>query len=103
MVAALAESVHFVEQNPEKAKASVSKVLRIKDEDALQASYDAYAKRLINRRMIVPVNAVTEAVEMAREAGAKTTRKGPELMDNSFAENLDKSGFLRELWGGKVP
>jgi ABC-type nitrate/sulfonate/bicarbonate transport system substrate-binding protein len=45
MVAAFAEAVRFVEDNPDKAKASVSRVLRLKDEDALQASYDAYAKK----------------------------------------------------------
>ena len=103
MVAAFAEAVRFVEDNPDKAKASVSKVLRLKDEDALQASYDAYAKRLINRRMIVPVNAVTEGVEIVRESGTKVIKKATELLDNSFAENLEKSGFLKEVWGGRMP
>jgi len=103
MVAALAEAVHFVEHNPEKAKASAGKALKLKDEEALQSSYDAYAKRLINRRLIVPVNAVTEAVEIARDSGTKVTKKGTDVIDNSFAENLEKSGFLKELWSGKVP
>ncbi len=103
MVAAFAETVRFVEDNPDKAKASVSRVLRLKDEDALQASYDAYAKRLINRRMIVPVNAVMEGVEIVRESGTKVTKKATELIDNSFAENLEKSGFLKEVWGGRMP
>src|ERR1700675_1661612 len=49
-VAAMAESVQFVEKNPDKAKASVGKALKLKDEDALQSSYDAYAKSIINRR-----------------------------------------------------
>lgn len=103
-VAALAETVHFVEVNPEKAKASVAKALRVKDEDVLQSSYDAYAKKLINRRLIVPVRAVAESVEVAKEAGTKVTKKPTELFDNSFAENLEKTGFLRELWGGgKIP
>jgi len=102
MVAAFAEAVRFVEENREKAKASVSKVLRLKDEMALQASYDAYAKRLMNRRVIVRVNAVTEGVEIVRESGTKITKKATYLIDNSFAENLEKSGFLKELWGGKI-
>jgi len=102
MVAAFAEAVQFVEANPEKAKASVSKVLRIKDDDALQASYDAYAKRLINRRMLVPVNAVAEGVEIVRESATKVTKKASEMVDNSFAENLERSGYLKELWGGKA-
>jgi NitT/TauT family transport system substrate-binding protein len=102
-VAALAEAVYFVEANPEKAKASVAKALKVKDEDVLQSSYDAYAKKLINRRLVVPVNAVSESVDVAREAGTKVTKRATDLFDNSFAENLDKTGFLKELWGGNVP
>jgi NitT/TauT family transport system substrate-binding protein len=102
-VAALAETVKFVEENPDKAKASVAKALKVNDEAVLQSSYEAYAKKLINRRLIVPANAVADSVEVAREAGTRVTRKAPDLFDNSFAESLDKSGFMRELWGGKVP
>jgi NitT/TauT family transport system substrate-binding protein len=102
-VAALAESVKFVEDNPEKAKASVAKILRVQDEDVLQSSYEAYAKKHVNRRIIVPLNAVADSVEVARESGTKVTKKANELVDNSFADNLEKSGFLKELWGGRLP
>jgi NitT/TauT family transport system substrate-binding protein len=102
-VAALAEAVKFVEDNPEKAKASVAKILRVTDQDALQASYEAYAQKHVNRRLIVPLNAVTDSIEVARESGAKVSKKANEIIDNSFAENLEKSGFLKELWGGRLP
>jgi hypothetical protein len=69
----------------------------------LQSSYEAYAKQLINRRLIVPANAVADSVEVAREAGGRVTKKAADLFDNSFAENLDKSGFMKDLWGDKVP
>ena len=103
VVAALADSVKFVEDNPEKAKASVAKILRVQDEDVLQSSYDAYAKKHVNRRLVVPLNAVADSVDVAREAGTKITKKANEIVDNSFAENLEKSGYLKEVWGGKVP
>jgi len=103
VVAALAEAVKFVEDNPEKAKASVAKILRVQDEEVLQSSYDAYARRHINRRLLVPLNAVADSVDVAREAGAKVTKKAHEIVDNSFAENLEKSGFLKELWGSRLP
>ncbi len=102
-VAAMAEAVQFVERNPEKAKASVGKALKLKDQEALQSSYDAYAKSIINRRMIVPANQVAEAVELARKTDTNVRRKPADLFDNTFAEDLDKSGFLKEIWGGKVP
>jgi ABC-type nitrate/sulfonate/bicarbonate transport system substrate-binding protein len=103
VVAGLAETIHFVEKNPILAMAAVGKTLRINDQDTLQSAYDAYAKRLINRRMIVPAKQVAETVEIAREEGAVIRRKPAEIFDNTFVENLDRSGFLRELWGGAVP
>ncbi len=101
-IAAMAESIYFVEKNPDKAKGSVAKALKLKDPEALQSSYDAYAKSIINRRMIVPANAVAEAVELAKTE-TNVRRKASEIFDNTFAEDLEKSGFLKELWGGKVP
>ena len=103
VVAALAESVYFVEKNPELAMASVGKTLRMKDPDTLRAAYDAYAKNLINRRMIVPAKLVAETLELARQDGATIRRKPNEIFDNSFVDNLDKSGFIKELWGPEVP
>jgi ABC-type nitrate/sulfonate/bicarbonate transport system substrate-binding protein len=102
-VAAIAEAIHFVEKNPDKAKASVSKVLALKDHELAQSAYDAYAKQMINRRIAVPVSRVTDTIENARQAGANVRRKPAETYDNTFAENLEKSGFLKELWGGEVP
>jgi ABC-type nitrate/sulfonate/bicarbonate transport system substrate-binding protein len=100
-VAALAEAIYFVEKNPDKSKAALAKVLSISDQEVLQSAYDAYAKALVNRRLTVPVNAVAQAVEIAREDGTQIRKKPAEMIDNSFAEQLDKSGFLKELWGGK--
>jgi NitT/TauT family transport system substrate-binding protein len=98
-VAVLAESIQFVEKNPDKAKAAVSKALKLNDADALQSAYDAYAKLLINRRLIVPEQTVAGVIEVAREQGTNIRRKSAEIVDNRFAENLEKSGFLKELWG----
>jgi ABC-type nitrate/sulfonate/bicarbonate transport system substrate-binding protein len=102
-VAALAESVYFVEKNPERAMASVGKVLRIKDADTLRSAYQAYAKNLINRRMIVPAKMVAANLDLAREDGAVIRKKANEIFDNTFVDNLDKSGFMKELWGSAVP
>lgn len=101
-VAALAEAIHFLEMNPDKGKAALAKVLSINDQEVLQSAYDAYAKSLVNRRLVVPANAVAQAVETAREDGAQIRRKPAEIIDNSFAEQLDRNGLLRELWGRQL-
>jgi ABC-type nitrate/sulfonate/bicarbonate transport system substrate-binding protein len=102
-VAALAETVYLVEKNPQQGKAAVGKILSIKDPDVLQSAYDAYAVRLINRRMMVPSKLVTETIEAARGEGTQIRRKPDEVCDNTFVENLEQSGFMKELWGGKMP
>jgi NitT/TauT family transport system substrate-binding protein len=100
--AALAEAVYFVEKNPEKSKAALAKILAINDQEVLQSAYDAYAKNLVNRRLTVPVNAVAQAVEIAREDGTQIRKRPSEIIDNSFAEQLERSGFLKELWGNEL-
>ena len=101
-VAALAESIHFVEKNPDKGKSAVGKALKLNDADALQSAYDAYAKLLVNRRLSVPETSVAGVIEVAREQGTNIRRKVSEMIDNRFAEDLEKSGFLKELWGAEI-
>ncbi len=102
VVAGFAEAIHFVEKNPEKAKASISKAMRVKDEEALRASYNVFAKEIVDRRMIVPAAAVAEGIELVRAGGTQVRRKPEDIYDNSFVNNLEKSGFLKELWGSEL-
>src|ERR671923_235161 len=101
VVAAFAEVVHFVEKNPDKAKASIAKAMRTKDQEALQSAYDVYAREILDRTMVVPSKAVADAIEIARESGTQVRRKPEEIYDNSFVNNLEKSGFLKEVWAGE--
>ncbi|HEX5605963.1 MAG TPA: ABC transporter substrate-binding protein [Candidatus Binatia bacterium] len=102
-VAGLAEAIYFVEKNPQLAMNSVGKTLRITDADTLRSAYDTYARDLINRRMLVPAKMVSDTLELAQQDGAIIRRKPNDIFDNSFVENLEKSGFLKELWGGALP
>jgi ABC-type nitrate/sulfonate/bicarbonate transport system substrate-binding protein len=99
MVAAFAEAINFVDKNPIKAKAAIGKVMRVKDEEALQISYNVYTKDIVDRRMIVPAGAVAESVELLRASGTQVKRKPEEIYDNSFVQHLEKSGYLKDLWG----
>ncbi len=101
MVAAFAEIVHFVEKNPDKAKASIGKAMRTKDAEALQSAYDTYARDILDRTMVVPGKAVAETIELARQEGAPIRKKAEEIYDNTFVNNLEKSGFMKEIWGNE--
>ena len=101
MVAAFAEIIYFVEKNPDKAKTSIGKAMRTSDQQALQSAYDVYAKEILDRTMVVPGKAVAETVELARESGSPVRKKPEEIYDNSFVFNLEKSGFMKEIWGSE--
>lgn len=99
MVAAFAEAIHYVDKNPGKTKSAIASIMRTKDEEALQVSYNVYTKDIVDRRMIVPVQAVTDSFDLYRSLGMPVKRKAEDIYDNSFVDNLEKSGFQRELWG----
>jgi hypothetical protein len=84
-----------------RCNASVAKAMRTKDEEALQSSDNVYAKEIVDRTMVVPGKSVAEAVELARESGTVIRRKPEDVYDNSFVLNLEKSGFLKEIWGSE--
>lgn len=99
MVAAFAEAILFADRNPAKAKAAIARVMRVKDEEAIQVSYNVYTQDIVDRRMLVPAAAVHETLELQRSLGMPVKKKAEEIYDNSFVEHLEKSGFQRELWG----
>ena len=101
MVAAFAEAIHYADKHPAKAKAAIAKVMRVKDEEALQVSYNVYTKDIVDRRMIVSGTTVADSVELLRSLGIPVKRKAEEIYDNSFVHHLEKSGFQKDLWGGE--
>ena len=103
VVATFAEAIRFMEKHPNKGKIAIARAMRVKDEEALRAAYNVYAKEIIDRRMIVPPTAVAESVEQLRVSGTQIRKRPDEIYDNSFVNNLEKSGFLKELWGYDLP
>jgi ABC-type nitrate/sulfonate/bicarbonate transport system substrate-binding protein len=103
VVAALAEAIHFMEMHPAKAKRAIARAMRIKDEEALRVAYHVYAQEIIDRKMIVPAAPVAESIELLRAAGTQVRKKPEEIYDNHFVQTLEKTGFLKELWGTDPP
>jgi hypothetical protein len=49
--------------------------------------------------MVVPGKTVDAAIDRARESDTVIRRKPQELYYNSFVNNMEKGGFLIEMWG----
>jgi len=60
-----------------------------------------HLREVLNRTMVVAVKAVAEAFELDCESGTPVRRKPEEIYDNSLVNNLEKSGFLKEIWGSE--
>ena len=101
--AAMAESVYYTEKNPEAARASLRKVLDLDDADALDSAYQAYAVKFVNRRVTIPLDAVQGGIDYAREQGTQIVKGAGDIATNQFADDLDRSGFLQQLWGAELP
>lgn len=102
VVAAFAEAILFMEKNPGKGKVAIAQAMRIKDEEALRVAYNVYAKEIVDRRMIVPAAAVADSLELVRPSGTHIRKRPEDIYDNTYVNNLEKTGFLKELWGSEL-
>jgi NitT/TauT family transport system substrate-binding protein len=101
--AAMAEAVHFTEKNPEVARASLRRLLDLDDADALDSAYQAYAIKHVNRRLTIPLDAVQGGIDYAREQGTQVVKGAADIATNQFADDLERTGFLQQLWGAELP
>jgi NitT/TauT family transport system substrate-binding protein len=103
-VAAIGESIYYTEKHPDVAREALKKVLKLDDPDSLDSAYNAYATKLVTRRMTLPVSVIGDAIEDARAQGTQVTVRGPEAIINSqFVDDLDRTDFLQQLWGAELP
>ena len=106
MVAAFAEAINYVDKNPAKTKAAIAKVMRIKDEEALQVSYNVYTKDIVDRRMIVPGQTVHDTVELLRSLGTPVKRRVGRSLRQQFRqqpgeERLSQRAVGEVNWAGR--
>jgi hypothetical protein len=47
-------------------------------------------------------NTVAETTGPPRENGTNVRKKPEEIYDNSFVLDLEKSGFMKEIWGARI-
>jgi NitT/TauT family transport system substrate-binding protein len=103
-VAAMAEAVYYTETHKAEAEQALAKELKLSDQDALDAAYQAYSRDIVNRGLDVSLTAVQDSIDYARQQGTKIQRgKAADMVNNQFVDDLRKSGFLEALWGRPIP
>jgi NitT/TauT family transport system substrate-binding protein len=102
-VAAMAESVYYIDQHKEDAEQSIAKQLNITEPAALDSAYQAYAHDYVNQSVDIPTAAVQDSIEYTRSQGTTIARgQAEQIIDQRFAADLQTSGFLERMWGRPI-
>ena len=65
----------------------------------LDAAYDAYARKLVNRELRIPLEAIAANIEDARASGTNVVVGGAEdIATNAFVDELARRGFFDYLY-----
>jgi len=71
----------------------------VSDTELLAATYDLFTSKYIRKVPTLTLTAVQNALNLLAETLPKAkTRRPEEFVDNSFMEELEKSGYIRKLW-----
>jgi len=98
---AMAEAAKIQHTDREFTYKVLGKQLRLTDRKILDAAYNAEIKAL-EPRLDVKAEAFQAILDEISKADARAKRvRAEDLIDRRYLEELQKSGFLDNLWGGK--
>ena len=99
---AMAEGVVLARKESAVAKRAIGKYLKIDDPKMLDASYDGYAPHIETNLAVQDQVIRAELDYLSEKEFPQAKSANPkEFFDNSFVENLDRSGFLATIGLGK--
>jgi ABC-type nitrate/sulfonate/bicarbonate transport systems, periplasmic components len=91
------EAVKFAAANPKETKQAIGKYTKTTNEEDLEETYQTFIK-VWERVPLVSSAGVQSVLNFTRHAGAKAA-KPEQFIDNSILTELDKSGFVNQLYG----
>lgn len=98
---AMAEAAKIVHSDKEYTFKVLQKYLRIDDRKLLEASYNVEIKALEPRLAMKPEGFQSTLDEIAPQEPRAKTVKPQEMIDMRYLEEMEKSGFFEQIWGGK--
>jgi NitT/TauT family transport system substrate-binding protein len=98
---AMAEAAKIMHTDKEYTYKVLGKYLRIDDRKLLEASYNVEIKALEPRLAIKPEGLQSTLDEIAPTDPRAKTVKPEEMVDRRYLDEMEKSGFMDQLWAGK--
>jgi hypothetical protein len=87
------EGIHYVKTNKEGSLKVLRKYLQITDAEAVEGTYEFFAKRLSRS----PRTELEGIKNILTSIGAG--QKSPEFVDMSVIDEIEKEGFVQKLYG----
>lgn len=100
-VRAMAEAAKIMHTDKEFTFKVLQKYLRVDDRSLLEASYNVEIKALEPRLAIKLEGIQSTLDEIAPTEPRAKTVKPQEMVDTRYLDEMEKSGFFEQLWGGK--
>jgi hypothetical protein len=98
---AMAEAAKIMHTDKEYVYKVLGKYLRIDDRNLLEASYNVEIKALEPRLAMKPEGFQSTLDEIAPTDPRAKSIKPQEMIDTRYLDEMEKSGFFEQLWGGK--
>jgi NitT/TauT family transport system substrate-binding protein len=98
---AMAESAKIMHTDKEYTYKVLGKYLRIDDRKLLEASYNVEIKAL-EPRLAIKLEGLQSTLEEIAPVDPRAKNVKPqEMIDTRYLDEMEKSGFMDQLWGGK--
>jgi len=101
MMRAHVEGIHFLKTQKEPSMKILAKYLRTNDRELLEGSYEIYKDDFIATPYPITQGLQTTFEYVAQRRPEINQHKADEFVDPSFIAELDKSGFIKKLYGQK--
>jgi NitT/TauT family transport system substrate-binding protein len=98
---AMAEAAKIMHTDREFMYKVMSKYLRIDDRKLLESSYNVESKALEPRLALRPEGIQSTLDEIAPIEPRAKNVKPQEMIDMRYLDEMEKSGFFEQIWGGK--
>jgi ABC-type nitrate/sulfonate/bicarbonate transport system substrate-binding protein len=98
VVKSVVEGVHLIHINPALAKRAISRYMQIKDEKALEESYQQLKATAEVKPYPSAEGFKTILDDLAKKLPAARTANPRDFMDARFIQELDKSGYIAGLY-----
>jgi len=100
-VRAMAEAAKIMHTDKEFTFKVLQKYLRVDDRGLLESSYNVEIKALEPRLAIKLEGIQSTLDEIAPTEPRAKTVKPQEMVDTRYLDEMEKSGFMEQLWSGK--